>query len=97
MTSKRKHITLSIKEKIKLINDLNAGHTVTALSLKYKVGKSTICDIKKNKEKILTYGVTSSSLSNKRKTLKVSAYPDVDKAVYSWFIQERCRGMYQNE
>jgi hypothetical protein len=92
MTSTRKHVTLSIKDKIKVIKSLEAGGTVTALSQQYKVGKSTICDIRKNKERILSYGTTSSSLTKKRKTLKVSAYPEVDKAVYTWFLQERSRG-----
>jgi IS30 family transposase len=92
MASKRKHVTLSINEKIELIKTLEAGYTVTALSKKYKVGKSTICDIKKNKNRILSYATTSSSLIHKRRTLKVSAYPQVDKAVYTWFLQERSRG-----
>lgn len=92
MSSKRKHVTLSLKEKIDVINSLKAGSTVSGLSEKYKVGKSTICDIKKNKAKILSYVTTASSLTNKRKTLKVSAYPEVDKTVYAWFLQERSRG-----
>lgn len=91
-SNKRKHVTLSIKEKIDLIKSLEAGTTVTALAEKYKVGKSTICDIKRNKERILSYATTSSSLINKRKTLKISSYPEVDKAVYTWFLQERSRG-----
>ncbi|KAK9688090.1 Tc5 transposase DNA-binding domain [Popillia japonica] len=29
---------------------------------------------------------------DKRKTLRLSAYPAMEKALYTWFVQERARG-----
>lgn len=92
MASKRKHVTLSIKDKFDIIKSLELGCTVTALAHKYNVGKSTICDIRKNKKKIVKHFMASDGSGNKRKTLKLSAFPEVDKAVYRWFVKERAKG-----
>lgn len=94
MASKRKHITLSIKDKFDIIKSLETGTTVTALSKKYNVGKATICDMKKNKNKIISYFTASGASEHKRKTLKTSAFPEVDKAVYTWFLQARSKGRF---
>lgn len=92
MTSKRKHITLSIKDKVDIIKSLESGTTVTALAKEYNVGKATICNIKQNKGKIVDHVAASYVSGKKRKTLKLSAFPMVDKAVYTWFLQERSKG-----
>lgn len=92
MALKRKHITLSIKDKCDIIKSLESGATVTALSKKYNVGKATICDMKKNKRKIIDYFTASDGSGSKRKTLKLSRFPEVDKAVFTWFLQERSKG-----
>lgn len=89
MTSKRKSVTLSIKEKIK---SLEAGYTVPYQKNTKWENQRTIFDIRKNKKMILSYATTSSSPINKWKTFKVSARPEVDKAVYTRFLQERSRG-----
>lgn len=70
------------------------GKGTVVLMNKYKCGKSTIYDIKKNKEKIVSYLSTRETTSGmiKRKTLKQGSNESVEKAVYLWFLQERARG-----
>ena len=52
MAPKRKHKTLSIKQKSEIIERLNKGESGKVLAAEYGVGRSTICDIKKKKPKI---------------------------------------------
>lgn len=90
--SKRKRTCLKISDKVTILKNLDSGDTVTSLAVKFKVGKSTICDIKKNRTKILEYVASSDNGPKNRKSLKLSAHPNLDKAVYTWFLQERARG-----
>lgn len=48
---KRSHKTLSIFDKIKIVEDINKGLSGRVLAQKYGVGTSTISDIKKKSEK----------------------------------------------
>lgn len=52
MPPKRKHTTLSIKEKSDIVKRLALGESGKVLANEYGVGTSTISDIKKNKDKI---------------------------------------------
>lgn len=50
MTSKRKHITLTIKQKSDVLERLARGESGKVLANEYGVGTSTISDIKKQTE-----------------------------------------------
>ena len=91
---KRKREVLTLKEKLEIIECLEKGEKIVMLMNKYKFGKSTIYDIKKNKEKIVSYLSTRETTSgmNKRQTLKLGSNESVEKAVCLWFLQYRARG-----
>lgn len=55
MSTKRKRIVLTIKEKVDIIVQSKKGETGRALAEKYGVGTSTISDIKKNADSISKY------------------------------------------
>lgn len=50
--AKRKHITLTIKQKGEILDKLKNGVSGKSLALQYGVGTSTISDIRKNEDKI---------------------------------------------
>ena len=52
---KRKRIVLTIEQNVEILNDLSRGVSATILSERYGVGKSTVSDIKKNKDSILNF------------------------------------------
>ncbi|KAI4472178.1 homeobox-like domain superfamily [Holotrichia oblita] len=64
--------------------------SVRSVAVKYSIGKSTVSDICKNKANIMDYVAEDHNL-DKRKTLRLSAYPAMEKALYTWFVQERAR------
>ncbi|GFU44710.1 hypothetical protein TNCV_1612941 [Trichonephila clavipes] len=51
MASKRKHSTLTLKDKLEVLKRLDKGEGVTKLATEFNVGKATICDWRKNRRK----------------------------------------------
>lgn len=45
--SKRKHVTLDLKEKIQVIKDIDAGISYANIASRYGTGKATAADTKK--------------------------------------------------
>ena len=91
---KRKRAVLTLDSKREILERLAKGTKPSLLMKEFNCGKATISDIKRNKERILSYISTmeTSSGAKKRKTLKKEFYEDVEKATYLWFLQERSRG-----
>ena len=68
---KKKQVSLSITEKVELLQKLDKGVPVWRLVEEYGVGTTTVYDIKKQKDKILKFYRESDDqkLMNGRKTL----------------------------
>ena len=92
--SKRKRKVLSIEDKISIIKQLESSSN-KVIAEKYGVGKSTISDIKKNKEKILTFQreMSNMGMQKKAKIMKLGDDIQHDKAVFLWFKQKRVEGV----
>lgn len=91
---KRKRIVLSMRDKYEINKRLEEGESATKLSNEYKVGKSTITDIKKQKTSITNFisKLDSTHGSSSRKTMKLATNTDLDDTVYKWFTQKRSQG-----
>uniref|UniRef100_A0A2H8TNS6 Jerky-like n=1 Tax=Melanaphis sacchari TaxID=742174 RepID=A0A2H8TNS6_9HEMI len=88
---KRKHITLTLVEKLEILNKLENGDKLLNLANEFGVGRTTIYDIRKNSEKIKSFFKNNKSLKSMRKTLKTGEFPEIEDALYLWFLQERNR------
>ncbi|XP_050330445.1 jerky protein homolog-like [Bactrocera neohumeralis] len=92
MAKRRAHKTLSLADKIKIIQEINRGQSGKLLADKYGVGTSTICDIKKNSENIRRFAENSDEkLLKQRKTLKTGEYEEFEQKLYAWFEEKRSR------
>ncbi|XP_055614903.1 jerky protein homolog-like [Toxorhynchites rutilus septentrionalis] len=88
---KRRSNFLTLVEKVRIIEDFEAGGgTHDFLGKKYGVGSSTVTRIIQKKEaireavdKFKEYGV------NNRKTLKEQTFPLLEEAIYIWILQQR--------
>ena len=60
---KRKHLCLSITQKVKLLQKLDSVVSVNRLTKEFDVGKSTIYDLKKQKDKLLKFYAESDEQS----------------------------------
>ena len=88
-TVKRKHVSLTILQKVELLNKLESGCSVKLLATEFGVGEWTVYNIKKNKEKILSFYTSSDSNVgiSEKKTIRATKCEDLDKVLYEWFRQ----------
>lgn len=88
---KRKHLCLSIAQKVKLLEKLDRGVSVKRLMEEYGVGMTTIYDLKKQKDKLLKFYAESDEprLMKTRKTLHKAKNEDVDCVFKEWIRQRR--------
>lgn len=89
--SKRKHKTLTLFQKNVILKRLDKGDHLTNLANEYGVGRATIHDIRKNRDKIKSFCENNDNVKSVRKTLKKGEFPQVEDSLYAWFIQERNR------
>lgn len=92
---KRKHLSLSIAEKVELLQKLDGGVSVRHLTEEYGVGTTTIYDLKKQKDKLLKFYSDSENqeLMKNRKTLHRAKNEDIDRVLIEWIRQQRSKDM----
>lgn len=93
MTTTRKHKTLTLKDKMQIINMLDNGESMADVALHYGIGRSTIYDIKLRRTKIMA---NVNNISENRKTLKFGKHPELDSALYNWFLEQRAMDIVVN-
>ncbi|XP_037959124.1 jerky protein homolog-like [Teleopsis dalmanni] len=84
--SAKKPVCLTLKKKAEILDFLQKGSSVTYLAKKYNVAKSTICGIKAKRNVILKCVNNTFSGPGKRKTLRTSELPKMEKSLYRWFL-----------
>ena len=86
---KRKRVVLTIEEKFKICDLVKNGRSLTSVAAELNVGKSTVHNMVKNKAKFQTF-LTEIQDGDciKKKRIVLDA---LDKAVYLWFVQQRCK------
>ena len=91
---KRKRVVLTIKEKLKICDLVKNGRSLTSIAAEFNVGKSTIHNMVKNKAKLQTFlmEIQDGDCIKKRQIVRRANLDALDKAVYLWFIQQRCKG-----
>ena len=95
MDQRRKRVSLTIFQKVEILKKLQHGSSVKMIQEEYNVGKSTIYDLRSDKEKILQYAAEceSANLMKNRKTMKPAKFDELDRVLYEWFKQRRSEGI----
>lgn len=70
-----------------VINMLDNGESMQSIAKRFDIGRSTVYDIKERRNKIKAHADNF----DKRKTLKFGKFPEVDLAIYNWFLEERAK------
>lgn len=89
--SSGKRKVLSIDDKAKIIRAVASGEKKKAVAERFGVPQSSLSTILKAKDTILAS--LQSGTSGQRKRLKLAAYEDVDKAVFTWFMSTRAQNV----
>ncbi|XP_062541743.1 jerky protein homolog-like [Armigeres subalbatus] len=89
--SRRKHTTLSLNKKLEIRELIEKrGEKIEILARSYGVGRSTIYDIYKQKERIkCSSDKLSASGLKTRRTTKLALYPQMEEALFIWVLQQR--------
>ena len=92
--TKQKRITISIEQKLKILKKVDEGQSLSSIATEFGVGKSTVFDIKKSREKIMKFATEALDESSIKKRCIVRRADDdsFDKAMHLWFTQERYKG-----
>ncbi|RZF43940.1 hypothetical protein LSTR_LSTR006748 [Laodelphax striatellus] len=86
---KRKHTTLLLTDKYEIVERYERGETARSLSKLYGIGRATIHDILKNKNRLkLHMKSIPITPGSQRKTLRTGHYPELEWALYAWYQQQ---------
>ena len=91
---KRKRVVWDIPTKLKILERLGNGERAVDLAREYGVGRSTISDMKSTESKLREFLSHSNNDSRSRCTMKLSADENLDRLLYTWFLEERSKGTY---
>lgn len=93
-TSKRKHVTLTIHQKLNIIRRLEKGENRNNIMTEFIIASSTIYDIKKQKQQLEKFVSQSASVTSLdiRQTLKKPKLDTLDEVLYKWFSAKRAEG-----
>lgn len=88
----RKKKVLSLELTAKMIQEVAGGEKKKKVEERYNVPLSTLSTILKAKDTIIC-AVNDSGRSTERKRVKAATYVDVEKAVFTWFIDMRAKNI----
>lgn len=88
MPNKRKKNTLTLKDKVKILEKIDKGVQGKRLALDFNVTTSTISYIKSNRKSILD-AVANTYQHISSKTLHSAEYPKMESRLYEWFLNQR--------
>lgn len=85
-SQKRKHETLTLNQKMEILRKIDSGVSFTDVAKQFNVGRSTVYDIRKNRNKIENFVRTADSGIGRRQTMKTGEYPQLEETLFSWFL-----------
>ena len=92
---KRKHLCLSIAQKVKQLENMDSSVSVKCPTEEYGVGTATMYDLKKQKDKLLKFYAESDEqkLMKNRKTLHKAKHEDLSCVLKEWIYQHHSEHM----
>uniref|UniRef100_A0A8C8S3P0 HTH CENPB-type domain-containing protein n=1 Tax=Pelusios castaneus TaxID=367368 RepID=A0A8C8S3P0_9SAUR len=93
LTRVKRQRSYTVAEKLAAIDRVHNGETQAKISRDLGIAESTLRGWIKNETKLRSFVQNvDSEVSLERKRVRYSAKPDVDKALSTWFVQERAKG-----
>ncbi|KAJ8929081.1 hypothetical protein NQ314_018280 [Rhamnusium bicolor] len=87
--TKCQHKNVTSHLKCKILESIEKTHDVRQVAEIFGVRKSTVYDIKKNKEKIQSFVSRTFHGVGKRKVMRKAEHPEMEDALYTWFLKQR--------
>ena len=91
-SSKRKRVVLAIEDKLTVCDLVRKRVSYSEINNRFNIGKSTISDIVRGKEKLNKFKQSKCELGisksvKKTKTMRGGKFDKLDQALYIWFRQ----------
>ncbi|CAH0559890.1 unnamed protein product [Brassicogethes aeneus] len=83
----RRNFHLTLKDKLDVIKKLDNGARMTDLSKIYKIPRTTMYNIKANRDKIESIMQNQSLRLDYRRTTKISKHHDMEEDLFSWYLE----------
>ena len=95
LSDKCKRKVLTVDEKLEIVSLLNNNHSLATIASKYRIGKSTVSDIKQDRQKLLDFKKQTLDVGMYRhpKTMRLGNSAILDEAIYLGFKQKRMDGI----
>lgn len=84
-SSARKRKVLSVDEKVQIIDAIVKGEKKKDVAARFGIPANSLSTVLKSKENILA--AVAAGTSTTRKKLRRATYDDVDKAMFTWFLE----------
>ncbi|CAH3925787.1 unnamed protein product [Pieris brassicae] len=89
----RKHSTPSLDVKVEILKRLDKGEKQSALAKEYKLGRTTIYDIKRKRALIHDFATQVKHKSKTRKNLTSGRNTSLENALFNWYQQKKEHGV----
>lgn len=86
-----KRVFLTLKEKIKIIDNNEKGESARAISIRLQTSKTQVLNILKEKESLKSQWNNGISSERKRSLFRESQFSAVNLRVHSWFLKARSK------
>ena len=86
-----KRRVLTLKDKLSVVEMREKGYSYARITAEFQIGKSTVFNIVKQKNKLRSF-IAERDDGSSRKKMRVADDDSLDRAVYLWFTQERSNG-----
>ena len=87
---KKKRQQFSLKEKREIVLEVEKGGKKGGIAKKYGISPSTLSTFLKQKSKI-EQNIDAAALGPQQKKMRTADYEEVDKAIYTWFVEMRAK------
>ena len=89
---KNKRQQFSLKEKREILLEVEKGGKKGGMAKKYGISPSTLSTFLKQKRKT-EQNIDADALGPQQKKMRTADYEEVDKAVYTWFVEMRAKNI----
>lgn len=89
---KKKRQQFSLREKCEILLEVEKGGKKGVIAKKYGISPSTLSTFLKQKSKI-EQNIDADAFGPQRKKIRTADYEEVDKAVYTWFVEMRAKNI----
>ena len=89
---KKKRQQFSLKKKREILQEVEKGGKKGGIAKKYGISPSTLSTFLKQKSKV-EQNIDADALGPQRKKMRTADYEEVDKAVYTLFVEMRAKNI----